>query len=70
MKATISKNPLAKYYGEAEEVETVEIGHCMVAIQRLAEKAKLVNENPTQFDQMAQHMAYIIRMIEVAVFHK
>lgn len=66
-KATISISPLSPYIDAPEVIETIEIGHVLVAIQQLAKLAELVNENPGQYDEISQMMASIIRTIAVAV---
>lgn len=67
MKAIISHNLQNRQYGLPETVETVDITVCLVVLKHLSDLAKLVNDNPSNFDNTSQLFAYLIRQVEAAI---
>ena len=67
MKATRSLTPLARMEGLPELVDSVEIGHCILAIQALQAMAHDVRDKNIASKEVAEVMSYLILEIERAL---
>ena len=65
--AVISKNPSAQMKYESEIVETIDITPCREVLSKLFKIANIIEKKPENFDNTAQFMAQMLRMVEQAI---
>jgi hypothetical protein len=68
VKAIISQNPEARFWGQAEMVDTIGITHVISALKQLSIMAEMVDGHPEQYWSMAQGMTMLIQDIKRAIF--